>query len=320
MPLRVICSSHAHLMDYPGLVDDDIAKEARSAIAVQRERIARFAPDIVIKIGDDHASGFALSLMPPFTVGIRAHGVGDFHCSAGPLSVDEERARELVTFLHAQGVDASHSYRMPVDHGIVQLLEHFFGGTDRIPVIPVVVNCGGDLRPPLHRTRALGAAIGRFARERLAGKRVLVLGSGGLSHDPPLPVFISSPPEVQERLITGTPQWTPEAMAARVERVLEAARQHGRGEGGLQPLDPVWDAMILGHFGRRDLDALCAIPDDEIVRAGGRGASEIRNWIAAFSALDTYSGGAYTATCDYYRAIPAWVVGFAIMHGEPDDD
>jgi 2,3-dihydroxyphenylpropionate 1,2-dioxygenase len=318
--LRVVCSSHAHLMDYPGLVPDDVATEARSAIAVQRERIGRYAPDLVIKIGDDHASGFALGLMPPFTVGIRAFGIGDFKCSAGPLSVDEEKARDLLAFLHAEGVDASHSYRMPVDHGIVQLLDHFFGGIDRIPVIPVVVNCGGDLRPPLRRARALGTAIGRFVRQRLAGKRVLVLGSGGLSHDPPLPVFMSSSPEVQERLIAGTPTWTPEAMSARVHRVLEIAREHGRGEGELQPLDPEWDAMVLGHLEHRDLEALCAIPDEEVVRKGGRGASEIRNWIAAFSALDAYSGGAYAATRDYYRAIPGWVVGFATMHGEPVDD
>lgn len=320
MPLRVICSSHAHLMDYPGLVAEEVETETRSVIARQCERIANYAPDLVIKIGDDHASGFSLRLMPPFTVGIRSHGVGDFNCSAGALSVDEALARDLVEFLHGHGVDVSHSYRMPVDHGIVQLLDHFFGGIDRIPVIPVVVNCGGDLRPPLHRARALGTAIGHFVRERLADRRVLVVGSGGLSHDPPLPVFMQSPPEVQERLIASIPDWTPEAMAARVERVLEAARQHGRGEGDLQPLDPAWDAMILDLFARRDLDTLCAIPDHEIIRCGGRGASEIRNWIAAFAALDAFSGGAYAATRDYYRAIPGWVVGFATMHGEPDHD
>jgi 2,3-dihydroxyphenylpropionate 1,2-dioxygenase len=320
MPLKVLCSSHAHLMAYPGLVEAAVAEEARAAVAMHAAMVRNYAPDLVIKIGDDHASGFSLRLMPPFTVGIRAHGVGDFHCSAGPLSVDEAAARQLVGYLHASGIDVAHSYRMPVDHGIVQLLDHYFGGVDRVPVIPVVINCGGDLRPPMARSRALGHAIGAFVREVLADRRVLVVGSGGLSHDPPLPVFMDASPEVQERIIAGTAEWTPELMSTRVERVLAFAREHGRGEGDLKPIDAGWDAMILGYFEARDLDALCALPDREIIDRGGRGAAEIRNWIAAFAALESFSGGRYRVRRDYYRPIPGWIVGFGMAHGEPTDD
>ncbi|MEZ5567953.1 MAG: 3-carboxyethylcatechol 2,3-dioxygenase [Halioglobus sp.] len=320
MPLKMLCASHAHLMDYPGLVPDKVASEARAAVAGHTRRVEAYAPELVIKIGDDHASGFGLKLMPPFTIGVRAHGVGDFHCSAGPLSTDEPVARELIAFLHEYGVDVSYSYDMPVDHGIVQLLDHYFGGVDRVPVVPVMVNCGGDLRPPLKRTRALGQAIGHYLREHQSDKRVLVVGSGGLSHDPPLPVFTESPPDVQARIIAGPPQWTPETMAARVERVLEFAREHGRGEGPLLPLDPEWDESILGLFAARDLDSLCALPDAEVVARGGRGAAEIRNWIAAFAVLEAYTGGDYRAVQDYYRAIPGWIVGFAMMHGSTEGD
>lgn len=316
MPIKVLCSSHAHLMGYPGLVDEEVAAEAAAAVAHHRRLVQEFEPELVIELGDDHGSGFALRLMPPFTVGIRAYGVGDFQCASGPLFTDEAAARALVEFLHARGVDVSHSYRMPVDHGIVQLLEHYLGGIDRVPVIPIVVNCGGDLRPPLARARALGSAIGQFLRERLAERRVLVLGSGGLSHDPPLPVFLDSAPEVQERLIEGTASWTPEAMAARVERVLDFAREHGRGQGPLQPLDSGWDREILASFEGRELDRICAIPDHEVIARGGRGAAEIRNWIGAIAAIDAYAGGRYRAVTDYYRPIPGWIVGFAMMHAE----
>tara|TARA_R110002110_G_scaffold413729_1_gene641545 strand:+ start:24577 stop:25500 length:924 start_codon:yes stop_codon:yes gene_type:complete len=303
-------------MDYPGLVDEATENEARSAVAVHQALVRDYDPELVIKIGDDHASGFALSLMPPFTVGVRAYGVGDFNCSSGPLSTDEAMARELIGYLHEAGVDVSHSYKMPVDHGITQLLEHYFGGVDAIPVIPIVVNCGGDLRPPLSRARALGSAIGRFVRDRLDHLRVLVVGSGGMSHDPPLPVFSDASEEVQQRLIEGTPHWTEEAMAARVERVLDCAREHGRGEGPLQPLDAAWDKHILSLFAARKLEQICAIPDAEIIEKGGRGAAEIRNWITPFAAIDAYSGGNYVAHQDYYRAIPGWIVGFAMMHAE----
>ncbi len=319
MPLKVLCSSHAHLMDYPGLTDEAVVAEARAAVAHHRELVEAFAPELVIKIGDDHASGFGLKLMPPFTVGVRAYGVGDFNCSAGPLSTDEETARALIEYLHWHGVDVSYSYKMPVDHGIVQLLDLYFDGIDRVPVVPIVVNCGGDMRPPLFRARALGEAIGCFIKECLDDLRVLIVGSGGLSHDPPLPVFMDSPPEIQQRIIDGPPQWTEEVMKARVERVLDFAREHGRGEGELKPLDADWDEEIIGLFARRDLDALCAIPDSQIIERGGRGAAEIRNWIAPFAALDAYSDGRYTARRDYYRAIPGWIVGFAMMHGDPQN-
>jgi 2,3-dihydroxyphenylpropionate 1,2-dioxygenase len=303
-------------MDYDGLVSDEVMSEVSTAVAGHRAEIEAYAPELVIKLGDDHASGFALSLMPPFTVGVRAYGVGDFKCSAGNLSVDEHRARQLVAFLHESGVDVAHSYRMPVDHGIVQLLDHYFGGIDRVPVIPVVINCGGDLRPPLHRARTLGQKIGEYVRRHANDLRVLIVGSGGLSHDPPLPVFMESSPEVQQRLIEGTACWTEELMEARVERVLAAAREHGRGEGTLLPLNPVWDRQIMQWFAEGDLDAICAIPDTEIVREGGRGGSEIRNWVAAFGAIEAYSAGRYVVHNDYYRAVPAWVVGLGMMHAE----
>ena len=48
-------------------------------------------------------------------------------------------------------------------------------------------------RPSFRRVRAFGAAIGEF----LAGQdmRITVVGSGGLSHDPPTPRLEQSPPE-----------------------------------------------------------------------------------------------------------------------------
>ncbi len=319
MPLLAIAASHVHLMDYEGLVAPETMERVQAALERHKRLISDFDPELVFKIGDDHASGFSLSLMPPFTVGVRARGVGDFNCSSDALSTDEALAREFIAYSHRHGVDVAHSYRMRVDHGVTQLLEHYFGGVDRIPVIPIVVNCGGDLRPPLSRTRRLGGVIGEFCRERLGDRRVLVVGSGGLSHDPPLPVFVDSPPEVQEKLIEGTPRWTDDIMQARVERVIAAAEEHGRGEGPLRPLNPDWDRQVLDLFAAGDLDAICAMDDAQIVREGGRGASEIRNWIASVAAAEAYGGGSYAPVEDFYEEIPGWIVGLGMMHVEAID-
>ncbi len=318
MPIQVICSSHAHLTDYEELaVADEIRREVDANVEKHRQLIADFNPDLVIKIGDDHASGFGLSLMPPFTVGVRAHAIGDFKCSKGPLSTDEPRARALIAALHNQGIDVSYSYNMAVDHGVVQLLDHYFGGVDQIPCIPIVINCGGDIRPPLHRTRALGEGIGRFVKEQLDDLNVTIIGSGGLSHDPPLPVFLESPPEVQQRMIDGPPEWTDEVMAERVERVVRFAREHAEGSDELLPLNREWDEHVLTLMVNRDLDTLCAMDEQEMIAVAGRGAAEIRNWIAPLAAIDAYTGGHYEAVKDYYCDIPAWIVGMGQLHAHP---
>ncbi|MBL0800799.1 hypothetical protein LH646_16075 [Streptomyces sp. WA1-19] len=66
-------------------------------------------------------------------------------------------------------------------------MEILFDGIDTVPVIPVFVN--GVARPfvTTRRVRELGEAIGDHVAG-LDGERVPVIGSGGLSHDPPAPV------------------------------------------------------------------------------------------------------------------------------------
>jgi len=65
-----------------------------------------------------------------------------------------------------------------------------FGDATARPVIPIFINSVATPLGPLRRARALGAAVGTFLAT--LGKRVLVLGSGGLSHDPPVPTLATA--------------------------------------------------------------------------------------------------------------------------------
>ncbi|MCP6589060.1 3-carboxyethylcatechol 2,3-dioxygenase, partial [Klebsiella pneumoniae] len=76
-------------------------------------------------------------------------------------------------------------YCMQVDHGFAQPLEFLLGGLDTLPVLPVFINGVASPLPGFQRTRMLGEAVGRFLTT--LNKRVLILGSGGLSHQPPVP-------------------------------------------------------------------------------------------------------------------------------------
>ena len=79
------------------------------------------------------------------------------------------------------------SAAMDVDHGTVQPLQKLFGDATAKPVIPIFVNSVATPLGPLRRVRALGTAVGRHLAT--LGRRVLVIGSGGRSHDPPVPTL-----------------------------------------------------------------------------------------------------------------------------------
>ncbi|WP_459953492.1 DODA-type extradiol aromatic ring-opening family dioxygenase, partial [Mycobacterium avium] len=51
------------------------------------------------------------------------------------------------------------------------------------PVIPVAVNCATAPLPTGRRVAGFGAAVGRFLDS--VDQRVLLIGTGGLSHSPP---------------------------------------------------------------------------------------------------------------------------------------
>jgi 2,3-dihydroxyphenylpropionate 1,2-dioxygenase len=273
------------------------------------ERIEAFDPQLVFQFSPDHYNGFFYDLMPPFCLGVRASAVGDWQTHSGPLEVPEEIALGAHAAAAQAGVDLAISYRMVVDHGFTQFWQITVGAADRYPIVPIFINCAAPPLPPFARVRRLAEAIGRYAAS--LDKRVLFVGSGGLSHDPPLPQMASADAQRREFLIAGRNPG-PEARAARQERILAAGRAAAKGEGPCRPLNPEWDAQILDLLARANLGAFDGFRDEEIRGDGGSGGAEIRAWQAAFAALA--SAGRYEAELLFYRPIPEWIVGMGVMH------
>lgn len=311
MPIHLECLSHTPLHGYFDPAPEVVAEVARVQAAA-RERVRVFDPELIVIFAPDHFNGFFYDLMPPFCIGAAASAIGDFKSLAGTLAVPEDLARALTESVLAAEIDVSLSYRMQVDHGCADALESLTGGLDRYPVIPVFINSVAPPMATLRRARLLGDAIGRFV-SRL-DKRVLVIGSGGISHEPPVPELIDASAEVAERLIAGRNP-SAESRAARQARTVAAARAFTAGDSRLHPLNPEWDRAFLARLASGELAAVDGMTNDAITRDGGKSAHEIRTWVAAFGALAAY--GPYRASVDYYRAIPEWIAGFATMHAEP---
>ena len=174
-------------------------------------------------------------------------------------------------------------------------------------MVPVFVNCVAEPLGPASRARLLGDAIGRAAATW--DRRVLLVGSGGLSHDPPVPRLDGAPPEVAAGLIAGRNP-TPEARSARESRVIAAAGAFVEGTSGLRPLNPDWDAEFLHIISSGELERVDAWTNEWCVEQAGHSSHEVRTWIAAYAALAAQ--GAYTVESTFYEAIPEWIAGFGI--------
>jgi len=233
--------SHSPLLNLPG-PPQDLLDDIESALTKARGFVAAYDPELVVIFSPDHYNGFFYRTMPPFCIGTAAAGVGDYGTYAGPLNVPTGIATDCARAVLESGVDVAISASMDVDHGTVQPLQKLFDDAAARPVIPIFINSVATPLGPLRRVRALGAAVGTYLAS--LGQRVLIIGSGGLSHDPPVPTLATAPPAALGRIVHGNPM-TPEQRQARQVAVMDAAREFADGRGPLQPLNPDWDNGFL---------------------------------------------------------------------------
>ena len=318
MAVKLICASHSPLMEFASPQRAEQETNVRAAFEKMAAEVKAFDPTLIITFGPDHFNGFFYDLMPSFCVGIRATAAGDWNYGAenNKINVPEETALNLVRRVLDEGVDVAYSYRMQADHGVTQPL-HFLcdGQLDRYPTIPVFINGAAAPMPTTKRTVALGRAIGQFIKSlNLENERVLILGTGGLSHDPPTPQMGSVPPEVEEFLIAGRNPST-EARHARQAKIIAVGQKLAAGDISVAvPLNAAWDIALLETFKNADFAAIEVMTEAEIRRDGGRGGQEVRSWIAAFAALSEL--GEYQMTTQVYEAISEWIAGFGIVSAE----
>jgi len=310
MTIHLKCLSHTPLR---GLNDPGAAVEAEvdAALAKARAEVEAFDPELIIIFAPDHYNGLFYDLMPPFVIATAAESVGDYKTLLGDLSIPKDLALDLAKHILDSDVDIAISHRLQVDHGCTQTLEETTGSLTRYPVIPIIINSVAPPFGPYRRIRKLGEAVGKFIGK--LNKRVLILGTGGLSHEPPVPLLSGANEDIANFLIAGRNP-TPEFRAARQARTLATGMVFGTPECELTPLNPAWDQDFMNLMMSGDLEKVDAFDIEEISKAAGRSTHEIRTWVAAFSALA--ANGPYEARQDYYRPINEWIAGYGVLSAE----
>lgn len=170
------------------LFEDPYWKPFFAGYPPAREWLARVRPDVAIIVYNDHGLNFFLDKMPTFAIGAAAEyrtadegwGLPDLP----PFKGDAELSWHIIESVVAEEFDITSCQEMLVDHGFnvpVQLLwpEWWQSG---IRTIPVSINTVQHPLPSPARCYRLGQAIGRAVESYPQDIRVVVLGTGGLSH------------------------------------------------------------------------------------------------------------------------------------------
>jgi len=306
----VVCASHSPLVSERDAADGAKERYTESMRDVG-EWIRAFNPDIVIQFAPDHYNGFFYDVMPSFCIGTSAFAIGDWQGLKGSLNVPTEVALQAVEAVRDADVDVSVSFDMQVDHGFGQFLQMTLGSLIEFPLIPIMINCAAPPMPSFRRSRLLGQAIGRFAKAQ--GKRALFVGSGGLSHDPPMPVWENADEPQRNFLLRGRNP-SAEQRRARENRVRNAALLHSGGHDNVIAPSANWDRRVIELLRDRDLERFDDWQDSDVTRCGGAGGHEIRTWIAAFAAMAEVSPD-YEADVRYHEVVAKWLTGMAVVRG-----
>jgi protocatechuate 4,5-dioxygenase beta chain len=153
-----------------------------------RAWIAAEKPDVVILVYNDHASAFSLELIPTFAIGCAAQfAPADEGWGRRPVPMIEghpELAGHLAERLILDEFDMTIVNNMDVDHGLTVPMSLMFGQPEAWPckVIPLAVNVVHYPPPTGSRCFNLGKAIKRAVESFPQDLKVVVFGTGGMSH------------------------------------------------------------------------------------------------------------------------------------------
>jgi protocatechuate 4,5-dioxygenase beta chain len=145
-------------------------------------------PDVVILVYNDHATAFSLELIPTFAIGCAAEfAPADEGWGPRPVPVVEghpELAWHICQSAILDEFDITIVNQMQVDHGLTVPLSLMFGQPDAWPckVIPVAVNVVQYPPPTGNRCFNLGRAIRKAVESFDQDLKVVIFGTGGMSH------------------------------------------------------------------------------------------------------------------------------------------
>ena len=152
-----------------------------------RKWLDEVKPDVAVVLYNDHGLNFFLDKMPTFSVG----AAPEYHNAdegwgiptLAPTRGDVDLSWHLINKLIDREFDITTCQEMLVDHAFTIPLKLFWPQSPcPIPAVPVCINTVQFPLPSARRCYAFGQAVGDAIRSWDSNKKVVVIGTGGLSH------------------------------------------------------------------------------------------------------------------------------------------
>src|SRR5215831_6612050 len=145
-------------------------------------------PDVAVVIYNDHGLNFFLDKMPTFAIGAapeyRNADEGWGRAAIPPFTGHPGLSWHMIESIMCEEFDLTTCQEMVVDHAVVNPMRLLWPGSTDWPVriVPIDINTVQYPLPSARRCWRFGEAIGRAINSYEEDLRVVVVGTGGLSH------------------------------------------------------------------------------------------------------------------------------------------
>jgi protocatechuate 4,5-dioxygenase beta chain len=150
--------------------------------------LARERPDVAVVFYNDHGLNFFLDKLPTFAVGAAAAYRNEDEGWGIPVSRsiagDPALSWHLINALVADEFDITMCQDMLIDHAVTIPMALMWPGEkwQGIKIVPISINTVQHPLPSMARCFKLGRSIGRAIETYEQDLRVMIVGTGGLSH------------------------------------------------------------------------------------------------------------------------------------------
>jgi protocatechuate 4,5-dioxygenase, beta chain len=153
-----------------------------------RDWLKEVKPDIAVVIYNDHGLNFFLDKLPTFAIGAAAEyrnvDEGWGLTPVPPFPGDSDLSWHIIESLVEDEFDITSCQEMVVDHAFTVPMSLFWPDRSKgqVKTVPVVVNTVQHPLPKPARCFKFGQAIGRAITSYASDEKVVIIGTGGLSH------------------------------------------------------------------------------------------------------------------------------------------
>lgn len=186
-----ICTSHVPAIGgaiAKGVQEDPYWKPFFDGFPPVRTWLEQVKPDIAVVFYNDHGLNFFLDTMPTFAVGAareyRNEDEGWGIPALGSFPGDPQFSWHIIESLVGEEFDPASCQKMLVDHAFALPMQLLWPDEHKRPraTVPIAINTVQHPLPSPRRCFKFGQAVGRAIASYPGDLKVVILGTGGLSH------------------------------------------------------------------------------------------------------------------------------------------